>query len=68
MNELIKEKYIGTIETSEGVFYIVRAGDELRVGWLVMVSDRQDIDPYLSLEENLQEFGETILEKYGYAG
>ena len=62
----ITEEYIGTIETNEGVFYIVRVGDELRAGWLVMVSDRHEIDPYLSLEEHTQEFGATILEKYGY--
>jgi len=63
------DEHIGTIETNDGVFYIVRAGDELRAGGAcnvgLMVSDRQDIDPYLSLEENIQEFGETILDKYG---
>ena len=63
-------EYIGTIETNEGVFYIVRAGDELIAGGAcnvgLMVSDRQEIDPYFSLEENIQEFGETILDKYGY--
>jgi len=64
------DEHIGTIETNDGVFYIARAGDELIAGGAcnvgLMVSDRQEIDPYLSLEENIQDFGETILDKYGY--
>jgi len=64
------DEYIGTVETIEGVFYIVRAGDELRAGGTcnvgLMVSERHEIDPYLSLEEHIQEFASTISEKYGY--
>ena len=32
------DEHIGTIETNDGVFYIVRAGDELRAGGLVTLA------------------------------
>jgi len=65
------DEHIGTIETSDGELHIVRVANELRAGGAcnvgLMVSDRHEIDPYLSLEEHIQEFASTILDKYGYA-
>ena len=73
IREQDKIEYIGMIETNEGVLYIEKhnfpnsytlvAGTACNIG--LLKSDSMKGDDCFSLDENLQDFVETLTEKYG---
>jgi len=67
--KVVKEKYIGLLETKEGVITIVRRGNKFVYGGVANVGlmpyGDKEIDPDFSEDENLQALVEDLHEEYG---